>query len=370
MLLPLRRAFPGAVSALVLVAACGAGASPPPAADRCATVQQKLGAALTAAVAARGITGAAAAVDAGGCSFRGAAGLAVPTQASPLAAGDLFRIGSITKTFVSTLVLMLRAEGRLSLDDRVSDHVASVPGGHGITVRQLLNHTSGLYNYTESRAFWEASAAAPGRAFTPAELLAFAAAHPVYFPPGGGFHYANTNYIVAGMIVEAVGAEPLAAQLRRRILDPIGLTHTYLDGAEPVLPGLVSGYEPSAGGYEDVTHVASPSGAWAAGALVSSADDVNRFLGHLLGGELLDAEGIAEMTTWTRTPYPQAPEYGLGISEHDTALGMSYGHVGSIAGYDAWTARVVARGVTITVLSNQVAAGAMAIADRLAEALE
>jgi D-alanyl-D-alanine carboxypeptidase len=370
MILPLRRALPAAASAFVLLAACGAGAGSPPEDARCAALQKKLGAALDSAVAARGITGAAAAVDVDGCSFRGASGLAVPGTATALAAGDLFRIGSITKTFVSTLILMLQAEGRLSLDDRVSAHVAGVPGAEHISVRQLLNHTSGLYNYTDSQAFWEACEAGPGRAFTPAELIAFAAAHPPYFPPGGGFHYANTNYIVAGLIAEAVGGEPLERQLRRRIFEPLGMSHTYLDGAEPARPGLVSGFAPSADGYEDETHAGSPSGAWAAGALVSSTDDVNRFLARLLGGNLLAPAQLAEMTTWTRTPFPQAPEYGLGISEHDTALGMSLGHVGSIAGYDAWTARVGGRGVTITVLANQVEAGAMVIADRLAAALE
>jgi D-alanyl-D-alanine carboxypeptidase len=370
MFLSLRRAPVCALAALALVGACGAAPVTADTSDRCGALDQKLGAALEAAVAAQGITGAAAAVDADGCSFRGAAGLAVPARALPLSAGDLFRIGSVTKTFVSTLVLMLQAEGRLSLEDRVSAHVAGLPGGDGITVRQLLNHTSGLFNYTESPEFWAASQAAPGRTYTPQDLVAFAVAHPPYFAPGKGFHYSNTNYIVAGLIAEEAGGAPLAALLRARILDPVGLSHTYLDGEEPALPGLVAGYSRSAQGDEDVTHANSPTGAWAAGALVSSTDDVNRFVARLVGGELLRSEEMAEMTTWTRTPFPQAPEYGLGISEHATALGMSYGHMGSIDGYEAWTARVVAKGVTITVLANQDSAGAMNIADRLAEAMK
>ncbi|MFT3769049.1 MAG: serine hydrolase domain-containing protein [Minicystis sp.] len=367
------RAFPALLSILAFTPACseaaGAPALEPAPRAACAAVHAKLEAALDAAVIARGIPGAAAAVDVGGCSFRGASGHASPASGEPLGAGGLFRIGSITKTFVATLVLMLRAEGRVSLDDRVSDHVAGVPGGEAMTVRQLLNHTSGLFNYTESPAFWEASQESPPQAFTPAELIGYAAQRAPYFPPGKGFHYSNTNYIVAGLIVEKVGGEPLEKQLRQRILTRVGLDHTYLDGAEPALPGLVSGFSRSEAGYDDVTHAEAPSGAWAAGAMVSTTDDVNRFFAQLLGGDLLRPAELQEMTTWTKTPFPQAPEYGLGISEHPTPLGISYGHVGSIEGYHAWSARVAEGGATITVLVNLSEGGAMNIADSLAGAI-
>lgn len=348
------------LTAMVLCLACGGAATPPPEDAACTVIREKLSVALDAAMTARGATGAAA-VEVDGCSFHGSTG--VP-------AGGLFRIGSVTKTFVSTLVLMLQAEGRLSLDGRVSDHVSGIPGGDGITVRMLLGHTSGLFNYTEDQAFWEAAETHPPRAFTPRELVAVAAGHAPDFPPGKGFHYSNTNYIVAGMIAEAVGGKPVGAQIRERILVPVGLDHTYFDGEEKVPPGLVSGYERSDHGDIDVTYTEDPSGAWAAGALVSTADDVNRFFAKLLGGELLGPAQMQEMTTWTKTSWPGVPGYGLGLSEHGTPLGMSYGHVGSIDGYDAWSARVDGRGVTITVLSNVYGADAMGISDSLAGALK
>lgn len=368
MTLCLGRVWSAILITLALGPACNAGAEAPPATSAaastvdsaCATLRLKLGQALEAAVSARGVTGAAAAVDVPGCSFRGASGVG---------AESLFRIGSITKTFVATLVLMLRAEGRLSLDDLVSAHLTGVPGGDTMTLRSLLNHTSGLFNYTDSGGFQRAAGQDPSRVFTPQELIGFAAGQAPYFAPGTGFHYSNTNYIVAGLILEKVGDEPLERQLHRRILGPAGLSRTYLDGSEPALPGLVSGYLRHGHRLDDVTYAGSPSGAWAAGALVSTTDDVNRFLARLLAGGLLQPAELQEMTTWTRTNFPQAPGYGLGISEHNTPVGVSYGHVGSYLGYDAWAAGVATRGATITVLSNLYEAGAMDIADSLAAAL-
>ncbi|WP_434042493.1 MULTISPECIES: serine hydrolase domain-containing protein [Sorangium] len=160
--------------------------------------------------------------------------------------GDAWR-WSITKSFVAALALMLRAEGRLSLDDAVSRYVDGVPRGEQISVRQIMNHTSGLFDFTSFDEFWSAALDDPTHARTPAELVALAASKPPYFEPGQGFASSNTNYIVAGLLVEAASGEPVGELLRSRVLEPAELAHTYLDGAEAAMPGLVHGYGRSRG---------------------------------------------------------------------------------------------------------------------------
>jgi D-alanyl-D-alanine carboxypeptidase len=116
-----------------------------------------------------------------------------------------------------------------------------------MTVRQILNHTSGLPDFTENDAFWAKVAADPRHRFAPAELLALAGREGPYFAPGGGFHYSNTDYIVAGLLLEQVTGGPVGDLLAARVLRPLGLSHTYLDGAEAAVPGLVRGYATDGG---------------------------------------------------------------------------------------------------------------------------
>ncbi|WP_437737456.1 serine hydrolase domain-containing protein [Sorangium sp. So ce1335] len=332
----------------------GLAGSPAPGGDAaaCDRLAGRLQAALDAAVRAQDLPGAAAAVDLRGCSFRGAAGTANIEARTPLAPGDLFRAGSITKTFVSTLVLMLRAEGALSLDDAVSKHVKGIPGGERITIRQLLNHTSGLFNYTESDGFLRAVDADPTRAWRPEELIAFSAAEPPRFEPGRGFSYSNTNYIVAGSIVQAVSGRPIVELLRKRILAPVGLASTYLDGAEPAVPGLVHGYGSYDGELVDTTSAVDPSTAWTSGGLVSSAGDLTTFFVRLLDGGLLGQAELAEMTAWVSTGSDDARGYGLGLARRTSPVGTTYGHGGSVWGFVSASYCAVDRDATITVLVN------------------
>jgi D-alanyl-D-alanine carboxypeptidase len=284
--------------------------------------------------------------------------------------GDLFRVGSITKSFVATLVLMLRAEGKVSLDSPVSRYVEGVPGGVGMTVRQILNHTSGLPDYTESEAFWDAVYGEPTRVWKPRDLIAVAAESKAYFAPGMGWHYSNTDYIVAGLLVEEVGGSPLAEQLRARILDPQGLTQTYFDGEEPAAPGLIHGYEIEDERRVDATWVADPSWAWAAGAMVSNIDDLARFYSRLFAGEVLAPAELAEMTTWARTTWPAVPGYGLGLSRRPLAGGYGEGHEGGIMGYVTASFAIPDLGAEVTVLTNLGSGDAARIASDLSKILK
>jgi D-alanyl-D-alanine carboxypeptidase len=348
----------GTVTAGIGVTGCGAALS------------ARLQKALNAAVKAQHLPGAAAAVNLAGCKWRGASGSANKQAMVPMQPDDLFRVGSITKTFISTLALMLRGEGKLALDSAVSGYVKGVPDGDRITVRQLLNHTSGLFDFTESEEFWQTSESDPGHAWTPAQLIGIAAAKPPYFEPGHGFHYSNTNYIVAGLLVEAVSGEHIGDLLRDRILEPAHLAHTYLDGSQPVLPGLIHGYGQQSGGLADTTWAFDPSLAWTAGALVSTTDDLTSFYAQLLGGALLGPNELKEMTTWVTTPPGQTGAYGLGLRRRASALGTSYGHDGSIWGFVSASYYVTERNAAVTVLGNLESGDMERIVDDLSDVLK
>ncbi len=314
----------------------------------CDALAQNLDTALASVVATQTIPGAASEVRFGECLWQGAAGLADREASTTVQPGDSFRIGSVTKTFIATVAVMLHGEGALSLDDPVSKHVMDVPNGDNITVRQVLNHTSGLFNYTDDGAIFSAGA---NKVWTPAELVALSAKHPPDFAPGEGWNYSNTGYIIVGMVIEAVTSEKVAAQLRSRVLEPLGLESTYLDGDETPIDGLIKGYAEEQGKYVDATNLLHPSAAWTAGALVSTTSDVNTFFKALLAGTLLSDDERAEMTTFV-TAYGSS-KYGLGLlQEVGGTLGQQQGHSGGIWGFTSLSLHYTGSDAWITVLIN------------------
>jgi D-alanyl-D-alanine carboxypeptidase len=186
-----------------------------------------------------GAPGVVGLVRTGERTWQGASGLGELRAKRPARAGDRFRIGSVTKSFVATVVLQLVGEGRLRQDDHLERWLPGlVPGGEQITARQLLNHTSGLYNYTDDLP-------EPPRRFQPRELVAIATGHKPLFAPGTQFSYSNTNYILAGLLVERVTGQRLADQLHQRILQPLGLGDTELPTTQRALAGPhIRGYAP------------------------------------------------------------------------------------------------------------------------------
>lgn len=255
----------------------------------------------------------------------------------PVDPGGHFRVGSVTKTFVSTVVLQLVEDGKLALDDSVERHLPGmVPGGGRITVRQLLNHTSGLFDYAEALDLASPAFAAEGRyrTYTPEELVAVAAARDPYFAPGAGWRYSNTNYILAGLIIEKLTGSSWRDEVQRRILDPLGLESTSSPGTGTTLPDPhAHAYLPAGQGeLVDITD-SNPSWAGAAGDMVSTNADLNRFYRALLAGELLGPELLAEMKRPVATGAP-GMSYGLGLIQ--TALpcgGSAWGHNGGINGF-------------------------------------
>nr|WP_223245185.1 serine hydrolase domain-containing protein [Streptomyces sp. CBMA156] len=274
--------------------------------------------------------------------WKGAAGTADDATGAPASATGRFRIGSVTKTFVSTVVLQLVAEGRLGLDDPVERLLpGAVPNGENITLRRLLNHTSGLFDYTEDHAF---DPTAPGSLerwlesgrytrWTPQQLIALADSHPAYFPPGQGYHYSNTDYILAGQIIERTTGRTWQQEVERRVIRPLGLTGTSMPDHETAVPGPhAHGYFDLPTGRVDVTDL-DPSMAGAAGAGISTTADLNTFITALLGGRLLPRPQLAEMMTVT--PQSQGG-YGLGLERTTTDCGELWGHTGGIPGFSTF----------------------------------
>ncbi|MFJ6810716.1 serine hydrolase domain-containing protein [Streptomyces anulatus] len=309
----------------------------PPAASAAGpdTVQQS----LNALVRDGGTPAALASVKGpGGRDRTYTAGVGDLATGAPVPAEGQVRIGSNTKTFVAVVVLQLVAERRVSLDAIVDSYLPGLVRGKGIdgrriTVRHLLQQTSGLPEYTSHLGD-------DVRYYAPRELLATALRHPADFAPGKRWKYSNTNYVLAGLIVQKVTGRPLADEIDRRVIERIGLRHTYFPA-----PGDASIREPHPHGYHqesaqtpprDITEM-DPSWAWAAGQMISTDSDLNRFFTALLTGRLLPAPQLARMRTTVPAEATFGPgaRYGLGLVSRPLPCGgLSWGHGGSFPGYE------------------------------------
>ncbi|SHF68636.1 serine hydrolase domain-containing protein [Streptoalloteichus hindustanus] len=263
-----------------------------------------------------------------------------------------FRIGSITKTFVSTVVLQLVGEGRIGLDDPVARHLPRFGLDQRITVRMLLQHTSGLFNYTGDRTAdgkFDPGIPLLGKEFLnwryhtyqPDELVRFALSKPARFEPGARWQYSNTNYALAGLLIEKITGTPYARQVERRILRPLRLWETSLPGTAVDIPGPhAHGYFPyTENGKVHAVDITRHNVSWAnaAGEIISTTRDLDRFVSALLGGTLLRPELLAVMRE-TR-PIGDEMGYGLGLMTLDKGPacgGTMFGHDGGVPGYRSY----------------------------------
>lgn len=255
------------------------------------------------------------------------------------------RVGDITKTFTAAVVVQLACEGRLDLDKPICDYLPDlVPGELGmmVTVRMLLNHTSCIADYSPAvHASAEAVVDACRTAYTPAALVACGLALTGDVMPGSMFLYSDTNYVILGCLIEKVGGRTYEQEVERRILRPLCLDDTYFPGSDMRIRGShMTAYVPAMGMLCDVTEY-DMSYAWAAGALISTADDVQRFYTALLGGRLLPSMGLREMLTTVPVDEADAMagDYGLGIKcMPAAAMGAMSGKGGTsgMAGMMLW----------------------------------
>lgn len=332
----------GAAAGAVLAAGTSAAAAVP----HPSTLQRD-----AAAARAAGEVGVVAELDDGRRTSVVRAGRATLGSDRPVPRNAEFRIGSASKTFVGTVLLQLVGEGRLSLDDSVDRWLPGVVSGNGndgrkITVRELMQHTSGIFSYTDDQEFDSRLASAAGyrrnwsRSYSPEQLVSLAMRHKPNFAPGTSWSYSNTNYILVGMIVDRVTGRSWQHEINTRIIAPLGLKSTHIPGNNPFLGGPhANGYEqfPDAAGPTDVTRLNSTL-AGSAGELVSTTTDLNRFFRALVGGELIGPAQLREMERTVAVPpdfgAPAGFRYGLGLAWQPLSCGGGYwGHPGDVLGY-------------------------------------
>ncbi|MFE0102519.1 serine hydrolase domain-containing protein [Streptomyces sp. NPDC059009] len=292
-------------------------------------------AALRALVEKGNLPGVAAKVRDGKGTWYGAAGYADTATGRKRSGDDHFRGASVTKTFIATVLLQLEAEGRLSLDDTVERWLPGLIHGNGydgdaITLRQLLNHTSGLANYTDDADFIR-DAAGPGfeqhryDTHTPEELVAIALKHPPHPDPQKNPVYSNTAYVIAGMVIEKVTGRDYAKEVTRRLINPLKLRETSFPGTVPQMPAP----HPVAYSrlHEDapdasVVDATEQNMTWlgAAGDIISTSGDLNRFQRALMRGELLPRAQMKEMLQ--EVPFGEGVGYGLGVEFAELTCGV------------------------------------------------
>ena len=298
---------------------------------------------------------------------------------SPPGADTHFRIASNTKTMTAAVIVLLAQEGKLSLDDPVSKYVPGVPNGDNITITELLNMRSGLYNYTNDPIISKTIDTDPARVWTPAELLAIAFAHPPNFPPGAKFEYVNTNYALLGLVAEKIDGKPLASCFQDRLFGPLGLRHTLLPAStvntihEPFSHGYLYGsssvalvgeppYSPEVRAaaragtllpkdYTELNH----SFAAAAGGVISTSDDLATWIKALVAGRVFDP---AYQRRWLDSLEPEdsskpnGQKYGYGIAQVSWGPNTIHFHGGETPGYNSKISYDPANDMTLIVWTN------------------
>jgi D-alanyl-D-alanine carboxypeptidase len=322
------------------------------------------------------IPGAAAAVVMPGEGvWVGVSGLADVHTREPVRAETLFEAGSVTKTFVAALVLKLAEDGVLGLDDRLSRWVPEFPDSRRITLRQLLNHTSGTADFvTDGRFLAAQRRRGLAAAWTPQQLLRYVP-EPLA-KPGERWNYSNTNYLLLGLAIERATHSTVGRQLHRRLLQRATFERILFQGEERPRGAVAVGYrqldaDPELEPTPNNPYVPSTSeatSAWASGNLLASAEDLARAGDRLFGGELLSARSRREMTHWVKAIF-KPPEYGLGLAHDELAGEEVWGHSGDITGFHADLWYLPKSQVTVAALINHQAGAESRDKHRLAEEL-
>ena len=337
-------------------------------------VEKKIGAAAQEDVASGRVAGVAVAVLRNGkLVFAKGYGHANLELAAPVNTNTVFRIGSLTKQFTAAGVLLLAEQGKLKIDDRLSVYLPNFPRANEVTLRDLLDHTSGIHNFTEGPLIDKISTSGA----TVQDLIAgIASQSPVYdFEPGTGWWYSNSNYVLLGAVIEKASGKSWGAFMKTEIFDQLGMADTAADDARDVVTGRASGYSLVGGApgkfrNADFTDMSVP---YAAGALRSTAADMARWNAALFGGKLLKPASLRQMLapglvrngaeTQTAVVWPGGKAfpppagyvpgpYSFGLDHHSEDGRRIIGHDGSIAGFDAVMQTYVDEGLTIIVLTN------------------
>ncbi|WP_405877268.1 beta-lactamase family protein [Streptomyces sp. NBC_01136] len=339
----------GAVLLALLAVPAQAGTAA--AADLAAPDDAGLQAVLHTALS-QGAPGAMVRVDDNGTVHQLSEGVADRATGRAISTTDRFRVGSVSKSFSAVVLLQLVDEGKLNLDTSVNTYLPGLLPDDRITVRHVLSHRSGLYDYTNDMF----AQTVPGfesvrnKVFSYQDLVNLSLKHALTNAPGAAYSYSNTNFVVAGMLIEKLTGNPVATEYQNRIFKPLNLTDTFYVHPDTAIPGThANGYltpDEAGGALVDSTEQ-TVSWAQSAGAIISSTQDLNTFFSALMSGQLMSAAQLAQMQQWTTVNSTQG--YGLGLRRRDLSCGVSvYGHTGTVQGYYtyAFTSKDGKRSVT------------------------
>jgi D-alanyl-D-alanine carboxypeptidase len=286
--------------------------------------------------------------DREGHSFVRAFGYADLASKTPVTTADHFRIGSNTKTFVVSVLLQLVGEKRLALDDPLSRFQLGVrvPNASDITVRELCNMRSGLYEAYDTPQFARLNWMVP-KNFSPRMLVAWAVQQKPYFAPNRGYNYSNTNYLLLGLIIEAVTKDSVADQIRKRLIEPFGLTQTSFPQTEAMPAPWLRGYGLDANDdWQDVSNTVPVAFTWSAGAMISTMNDIRRWVKLYATGAAGGRTTYADLINCI--PFIGNTSYGLGI----TCSAGWYGYTGALPGYNTADYYSPSTGMTIVAWIN------------------
>lgn len=260
-------------------------------------------------------------------------------------ATDHMRIASVAKAFSGAVALNLVRAGKLGLDDTIAQRLAGMPTAWGaVTVRQMLNHTSGLPDYTQSKGFAKQAERDPRGFVSPQKIISWVSADPLELAPGSKYEYSNTDNIVVGLIAEAVTRDSYGEVLKQIVFDPAKLSQTSFPTKVSLPSPFIHGYLVSPGEKpEDASTLLSPSGAWASGAIVSTPRDLNTFIRSYLGLKFFDRDQQVQQMQFvpggeSSPPGPGKNSAGLALFRYQTKCGTVYGHTGNFPGYVQWAA--------------------------------
>jgi len=315
-------------------------------ARRQADLEDALQGRLNELYAASGVPGVTVGVvTANGTVFGLAAGMSDTLLRAPMVASDRLLQGSVGKTYVAAVAMQLVHEGLLDLDARIAEYLgeepwfARLPNHAEVTVRQLMTHTSGIVRYEFNPQFITDLVADPDRVWQPEEQLAYLFDTEAPFPAGQGWDYSDTNYILLGMIIERLTGAAYYEEMRRRVLEPLGLANTVPSDSRRI-PGLVQGYAGVENAFQlpdavliDGVFAINPQFEWTGGGVASTAADLARWAKALYEGRAFDASMLPIMLDGVPARLGPNTRYGLGVIIRDTPLGVSWGHSGFFPGY-------------------------------------
>ena len=281
----------------------------------------------------------------------------------PATAQSVYEIGSLTKQFTASIVMQLVEQQKVHLDDSIGTYLSTLPAAwRVVTVRELLNHTSGIPSYTDVGQRWIRRW---GEEMSPDTLVALTASDSMSFKPGTSWRYDNSGYIVLGMLVEKLTGKPWADNITDRFSKPLGLNHTLNCATTPIIPHRAHGYQPASGSWENPPYLAM-SQPYAAGALCSTVGDLAKWDYDLGTGKVVSAASYAQMTTPTGAAV--RAHYGFGLEQSALAGHTMIAHDGGIPGFASSNAWFPNDKLAVVVLANSAAAKVDALLAQVARA--